>query len=72
MLKIQTRKKVRSVVKRACSFIEKYLNWHKQNFGGNMNITGVAREDAKETKEHVMGNCSQRDLSLFYSNRKLT
>lgn len=34
MLKMRTQKKVRSMIKKTCIFLEKYLNCHKQNFGG--------------------------------------
>lgn len=42
MLKVRTRKKEKRLVKKACSFLKKYLSCHKKNFGGNMNVTDAA------------------------------
>lgn len=50
MLKMRTQKKVRSMIKKTCIFLEKYLNCHKQNFGGNRNIKGAANKDSRENE----------------------
>lgn len=57
---LKTQKNVRIVVKKACRFLEKYQNYHKQNFGENRNTKGATGGNSKGN-EHVIGNWSKGD-----------
>lgn len=48
------------MVKKACRYLEKYQNYHKQNFGENRNTNGATGGNSKENK-HVIGNWSKGD-----------
>lgn len=57
---LETQKNVRIMVKKACRFLEKYQNYHKQNFGENRKINGATGRNSKGN-EHVIGNWSKGD-----------
>lgn len=60
MLKMRTQEKEKRVVKKACSFLKKYLSCHKKNFGGNMNVNDAAGGGFKGN-ECIIGNWRKGD-----------
>jgi hypothetical protein len=55
MLVMQSQEEIRSIVKKACIFLEDYLNPHRQNVHGNDSIRGVAAgESSKEMKNMLL------------------
>lgn len=44
---LKTQENVSIVVKKVCRFLEKYQNYHKQNFGENRNTKGATDGNSK-------------------------